>query len=319
MLCVLVILLGVIWVLEKGPSPSVTATFCKSMRETSALKFIPRLFLSAEEIDEYKSVSTEEAETAAVNTSLIQVSEHDSASSSEPAFKILDIASGTCKGKLMIVRDPLRVILGTSDQFAYLPGLELTEMVKKYDAIAGINAGGFKDDGGQGNGGTPEGLVISQGELLWGDGILTYNVVGFDANGVLIVGTMTGNEALAAGVVNGVSFKTYDGLASSLIINGEVQEQNLGSGVNPRTAIGQRSDGAVLLLVLDGRSVNTLGATMNDVVNIMLEYGAVNAGNLDGGSSSVMVNEGEIINNCASVTGPRKIPTGFLVLKEVAA
>ncbi len=319
MLCMLVILLGVVWVLEKGPSPSVTATFCKSMRETSALKFIPRIFLSAEEIDRYKSVSTEEAETAAVNTSLIQISKHDSASSSEPAFKILDIASGTCKGKLMIVRDPERIILGTSDQFAYLPGLELTEMVKKYDAAAGINAGGFKDDGGQGNGGTPEGLVISQGELLWGDGILTYNVVGFDANGVLIVGTMTGNEALAAGVVNGVSFKTYDGLASSLIINGEVQEQNLGSGVNPRTAIGQRSDGPVLLLVLDGRSVNTLGATMNDVVNIMLEYGAVNAGNLDGGSSSVMVNEGEIINNCASVTGPRKIPTGFLVLKEVTA
>ena len=90
----------------------------------------------------------------------------------------------------------------------------------------------------------------------------------------------------------------------------------LGSGVNPRTAIGQRSDGALLLLVLDGRSINTLGATMDDVVNIMLEYGAVNAGNLDGGSSSVMVYEGEIINNCASVTGPRQIPTAFVVLEE---
>ena len=86
--------------------------------------------------------------------------------------------------------------------------------------------------------------------------------------------------------------------------------------MNPRTAIGQREDGALLLLVLDGRSVNTLGATMEDIVNIMLDYGAVNAGNLDGGSSSLMVYEGEIINNCASVTGPRRIPTGFIVLKE---
>ena len=109
---------------------------------------------------------------------------------------------------------------------------------------------------------------------------------------------------------------THDGLASSLIINGEVQRQNLGGGVNPRTALGQRDDGALLLLVLDGRSINTLGATMEDVVNIMLEYGAVNAGNLDGGSSSVMVYDGEIINHCASVTGPRRIPTGFIVLKE---
>ena len=316
MLCLLVILLGVVWVFEKGPAPSVTAAFCKSMRETSALKFIPGIFLKDEEIDAFKSVSTEEADTAEVNTSLIRISDSGNTGSGEPAFKVIDIASGTCKGKLMIVRDPKRVTLGVSDQFAFMPGLELTEMVKKYDAVAGINAGGFKDEGGQGNGGTPEGLVIHDGEIIWGDGILSYNVVGLDGAGVLIVGTMTGYEAVEAGVVNGVSFKTYDGLASSLIINGEVQEQNLGSGVNPRTAIGQRSDGAILLLVLDGRSINTLGATMNDVVDIMLEYGAVNAGNLDGGSSSVMVYNGEIINNCASVTGPRKIPTGFLVLKE---
>ena len=68
--------------------------------------------------------------------------------------------------------------------------------------------------------------------------------------------------------------------------------------------------------MLDGRSINTLGATMQDVADIMLEYGAVNAGNLDGGSSSVMVYDGEIINNCASVTGPRNIPTAFIVLPE---
>ena len=55
---------------------------------------------------------------------------------------------------------------------------------------------------------------------------------------------------------------------------------------------------------------------MENVVDIMLQYGAINAGNLDGGSSSVMVYDGEIINNCASVTGPRSIPTGFIVLGE---
>ena len=127
---------------------------------------------------------------------------------------------------------------------------------------------------------------------------------------------MTGQEALDAGIYYAVSFVTHDGLASALIINGEVQYQNLASGVNPRTAIGQREDGAVLLLVLDGRSINTLGATMENICDVMLEYGAVNAGNLDGGSSSVMVYEGEIINSCASVTGPRNIPTGFIVLQE---
>ena len=144
----------------------------------------------------------------------------------------------------------------------------------------------------------------------------TVPVVGFDADQILHVGTMTADEALAQGLTDAVSFRTHDGLASSLIINGEVQSKNLGGGVNPRTAIGQCADGSVLLLVLDGRSINTLGATMQDVADIMLEYGAVNAGNLDGGSSSVMVYDGEIINNCASVTGPRNIPTAFIVLPE---
>jgi exopolysaccharide biosynthesis protein len=88
------------------------------------------------------------------------------------------------------------------------------------------------------------------------------------------------------------------------------------SGVNPRTAIGQRSDGAILMLVIDGRQVISLGATMEDLVDIMMEYGAVNACNLDGGSSSLMWFEGEYVNNCASVIGIRPVPTTFLVLKE---
>ena len=141
-------------------------------------------------------------------------------------------------------------------------------------------------------------------------------MVGLDAEGILIVGKMTGQQALDAGIRWAVSFNMEGAINGALVVNGEVQSQNLPSGVNPRTAIGQRADGALLLLVLDGRSVDTLGATLKDVCDVMLEYGAVNVGNLDGGSSSVMVYNGEIINSCASVTGPRYIPDGFVVLKE---
>ena len=316
LLCVLIVLLGVIWVLEKGPSPTVTETFCRSVRETSALKWVPRLFLSEEEIDRYKSVSTEEEETAAVNTSLIHMAEIPPAEENNPGFELLDINEGTCKGKLMIVYDPKRVILGTSENFGKEPGLTLTDMAAKYDAVAGINAGGFNDEGGRGDGSRPQGLVIKEGELIWGEEKGSYNMVGLDEDGILHVGTMSGTEALELGIRWGVSFVTYDGLSSTLIVNGEVQSKNLGGGVNPRTAIGQRKDGAILLLVLDGRSISTLGATMQDICDIMLEYGAMNAGNLDGGSSSAMVYEGEVINNCASVVGPRRLPTAFLVMKE---
>ena len=295
----LITLLGVIWVLEKGPSPTITEKFCRSMRETSAIRWIPNIFLSQEEVDAFKSESTENDETETVNTSLIRIAPA-AESGTEPAddgVELIAITRGTAKGKLLIVRDPSRVILGvSSEEFnAKTPGLQLTELVAKYGGVAGTNAGGFNDENGRGNGGVPQGLVISGGALLH---------------------TARADEALAQGLTDAVSFRTHDGLASSLIINGEVQSKNLGGGVNPRTAIGQCADGSVLLLVLDGRSINTLGATMQDVADIMLEYGAVNAGNLDGGSSSVMVYDGEIINNCASVTGPRNIPTAFIVLPE---
>ncbi len=316
LICIVLILLGLIWVLERGPSPTVTGMFCRSVRETSAIRWVSEIFLSDEELSAYKSISTEEVLTEAVNTSLIHISESSGNASTDNSVQVVDIAEGTAKGKLLIVRNPKQVILGTSDAFVQQPGLLLTDMVAKYNGIAGINAGGFNDENGSGNGGVPQGLVISDGELLWGDAVTPYQLVGLDKDGILHVGSMTGQSALEQGIQGAVSFVTHDGLASSLIINGDVQYQNLGSGVNPRTAIGQRKDGAILLLVLDGRSINTLGATMMDVVNIMLEYGAVNAGNLDGGSSSVMVYHGEIINHCSSVTGPRRIPTGFIVLNE---
>ena len=317
--CLVLTLLGLIWVLERGPSPTVTGMFTRSVRETSAIRWISNIFLSADELNQYKSVSTENTVTEAVNTSLIHIAEGSVTVLPEESVRLIDIAEGTCKGKLLIVSDPKQVILGTSDEFVRLPGLQLTDMVAKYDGIAGINAGGFNDENGSGNGGIPQGIVITNGEIIWGDASIPYHMVGLDSDGILHVGSMSGQDAISQGIQWAVSFITHDGLASSLIINGEVQRQNLGGGVNPRTAIGQRADGALLLLVLDGRSINTLGATMEDVVNIMLEYGAVNAGNLDGGSSSVMVYGGEIVNHCASVTGPRRIPTGFIVLKEGAS
>lgn len=85
------------------------------------------------------------------------------------------------------------------------------------------------------------------------------------------------------------------------------------AGLNPRTVIGQRADGAVLLLVIDGRQPQSLGATYQDCIQVMQEWGAVNAANLDGGSSTQMIYQGETVNVSASLYGPRNIPTAFVV------
>jgi exopolysaccharide biosynthesis protein len=111
-------------------------------------------------------------------------------------------------------------------------------------------------------------------------------------------------------VVDAISF------GPALIINGEsVPILGSGGGLNPRTAIGQRADGAILLLVIDGRQPHSIGATLRDVADVMADFGAVNAANLDGGSSTLMVYNGEILNSTSLLTGPRRIPTAIVVSK----
>ena len=117
----LITLLGVIWVLEKGPSPTVTEKFCRSMRETSAIRWIPNIFLSQEEVDAFKSESTENDETETVNTSLIHIAPASSGTGTaeDDGVELVAITRGTAKGKLLIVRDPSRIILGvSSEEFA---------------------------------------------------------------------------------------------------------------------------------------------------------------------------------------------------------
>ena len=213
-------------------------------------------------------------------------------------------------GFMMVILDPSRVIMGSKPNSFGYRGYTVAEMAQEFDAVAAINAGGFEDPNGQGNGSVPNTLVVYEGNVYFESSGTRTGFVGIDSNHILHVATtITSAEIKARDIQYGVCFGPV------LVANGEPCEMNV-SGVNPRTAIGQRSDGAILMLVIDGRQVISLGATMEDLVDIMMEYGAVNACNLDGGSSSLMWFEGEYVNNCASVIGIRPVPTTFLVLKE---
>ena len=121
LLCLVLTLLGIVWVFEKGPSPTLTGIFCNSVRETSILRWMSRIYLSEEELEPYILKSTEDLETEQVNTSLIHIAspeeKKEMGEESEPYLQLVDIAYGTCKGKLLIVRDPWRVTLGVSGEF----------------------------------------------------------------------------------------------------------------------------------------------------------------------------------------------------------
>jgi exopolysaccharide biosynthesis protein len=124
----------------------------------------------------------------------------------------------------------------------------------------------------------------------------------------LMVGNMPVSEAIANGMTEGITFGPV------LVSNGKaVNFDQAKGGLNPRSAIGQRADGAILLLTINGRQPGSLGATFQETADLMVKYGAVNAGNLDGGSSSRLFYNGEQLNKSSSLLGMRPVPNAIIV------
>ena len=229
-------------------------------------------------------------------------------------YKIIEINGKGYSGYLAVIYDPSRIKtvytkkLGASGQY-------LKQMAKDNDALIAINGGGFEDPNFNSNGADPLGITFSGGKLItsktWRG---TGGLIGFTEDNKLVLGKMTVKQAQEMKVRDGVTFGPF------LIINGKKSTilGNGGWGTAPRTAIGQRKDGIVLFLVIDGRTVTKPGANMNDLIEIMENYGAYNAANLDGGTSSAMVVNGEIINDPIDSTGAHRtrfISTGFILTK----
>ena len=337
LLLVAAALYSAMFLLVNGPSPTIGKLFVLSLKETSAGGFIADWYMSEEEIAVLQAERAEE-KAQEINTSLIKLPEkqddHDgelkgenpldtdrvdtdnngtgeAEDESPRGIEVHNVSGGTYNGKMLIIKDPTRVFVGVPDKYGEgASGLSLTKMIEKYGAIGGTNAGGFIDPGGSGTGGIPEGIVIYEGELLWGNEGSSYSLAGLDENGLLYVGKMTGARALGLGIKYAVSY------GPALIINGEPCNANrsLGGGINPRTAIGQREDGAILLLVVNGRQIDSLGATLDDLIEIMLSFGAVNASNLDGGSSTLMKLDGEYLNTSSYILGGERVLASTILI-----
>ena len=224
---------------------------------------------------------------------------------------IIETVSGEAyEGKMIVVWDPKRVILGSID-LNRGAGYTLQEFCEMYDAIAGINAGGFTDNMGTGNGGTPFGIVITDGNYMRVSDA-PWEMCTIDEEGNLKLGYFSVDEMKAMGTKWGASF------GPALLIDGQISEigVNFMSGLYARTVIGQRDDGAMLLLVVDGIQAHSAGCRGTDIIDIMNDYHAVSAYNLDGGASTSAVAYGEIIDIPSSVQ--RLIPNAWLVLRKGA-
>ncbi|MFI3200203.1 MAG: phosphodiester glycosidase family protein [Eubacteriales bacterium] len=308
-LFVLLFLYGSLHLIYHSDNEKTKEILTLSLLETSAAKFVPTLFLTQDtivDIVERNSITYQDVKT---DENLIEV-EYEG----NEEIQVVEISGATYKGRMMIINDPSRVYLATPDTGfgGSSAGLTVAEYVERDHAVAGINAGGFEDKNGRGNGSVPSGYVIENSEITYGDRHDVDCVTGFDSNYKLIVGKMSAEEALNQGIVNGLCFN-LSGIGP-LIMNGEpIAIDGTGGGLNPRTAIGQRGDGTIILLNIDGRQAHSIGASYHDIIEIFLEQGVVNASNLDGGSSAMMIYQGEVLSVSSSLVGVRQLPTAFLV------
>lgn len=344
----LILLVGTVVMLEYGPSKTARNIFVNSAMESSAGKFLATMFLGDEKVEEIMAMNSVGETDDITDTSLVKIETNNEKDndidkdknsgtennkndlnnaddsikteeyvdpcggtviSDEDGIKIIEISGSTYNAHIALIKDPKRVFVGTCPNFGdEYSGMTVKAMMDATGAVLGVNGGGFDDPNGTGKGASPIGIVIRDGQIAWGNENSTYEVIGFDKNHVLVVGNMTGKQAIERGIESALSFGPI------LIVNGKpTTVYGYGSGVNPRTAIGQAADGTVILASFDGRQANSLGATMSDIIDVLLKYGAVNGANLDGGSSCVMYYKGEYINKQSSFYGPRNIPTSILV------
>ncbi len=227
-------------------------------------------------------------------------------------YKVINVSGKGYQGFLVAIYDPSRIHIATT-QYLGVTGESILTVSERENAIIAMNAGGFYDPDWNGNGALPHGVVFSNGEIVseYVEANVGGGFIGFTKEDKFVLGSMSKYEAQEMGMRDAVQFGPF------LIINGKRSfvRGNGGWGIAPRTAIGQRKDGIVLFLVINGRLANSIGADMIDLCDIMENYGAYNAANLDGGSSSELVIEGKIINTpvAGGSNGLRNMSTFWVV------
>lgn len=243
-------------------------------------------------------------------------------------YKIIKISGTTIganyhyEGYMAVVYDPSNVIIRNSSTMEkeaninrYSSGEILSVISKKNDALIAMNGGGFYDPQFRSNGGVPHGTVISNGVVYPGHGqspSYYEGMIGFTKDNKLELNKkMTYKEALNSNYRDAVDFGPF------LIIDGVNKYKNVKkySWATSRTAIGQRADGIVLMLVIDGGQKHSKGACFADLAAIMEKYGAINAANLDGGTSTALTENHKYINSPwnGEKTTYRRLPNAWIV------
>ena len=319
------IIVALCFFLTYGPMKDFLVT---TSMTTMTHKYIARTFFSKKTIDKVLSENTIKKFDEGSNSSDIEFNNKIPSKfkndyekqildrKKNEKYKLIEFEFNGYNCFLTAIYDAKNVTIAQTEYLG-AQGETLRNISRKNNAKVAINAGGFVDPNGTGNGGVPMGPVIHNSKIAWGNADDSFEMVGINENDVLILENTTPQKAIEAGIRDAVNFGPY------LIVNGESAQitGNGGWGTNPRTAIAQRKDGIFLFLVIDGNGQNRYnwngrgGVTLNDLITILKKYDAYNAANMDGGASTNLVIDNKLVNEpCAiSETGERWLPNGWIL------
>lgn len=309
------------FVVTYGPWDYLRNLYVNTAMNTMDHKYLAKIFYSDEKIDKIMNsnyfVSIEEdvnlddivIDTSIKTTFKDEYEEELLTRDEDDLYKLINLKVGNANAYLVAIYDPTKVHVISKEKLGTESGERIITMCERYGGSVCINGGGFVDYGY--GSGIPTGVVIENGEIKWSDGDVSEtrdNIIGMTKDGKLkLMSNATANEALDAGITDGLVFGPF------LIVNGTPLEI-VGDpwGRSPRVAIAQRKDGIMMFLVIDGENYIN-GASLSDVVETLQKYGAYNAANLDGGTSSTLIINNKLINNPpkAKVTNGRYVVTGW--------
>lgn len=256
-----------------GPFEDIKLLYVASAYGTMNHKYFATMFFSDEALRAMiPGLGTDVSQNVEVQIDTDKTYEID-----DDTIEVQNIERFGIKGKIMIIHNPNRVAVGYSKYLdSETPtGQTTSEIVKDSGAVAGVNGGGFTNDDGRvdssnhtGTGGRVDGFIIHEGEVIqnsvgnyWNE---RRSVAGMTYGGNLIVGYFNSMDELY-----NLNVKEAIDFGPPLIINGNKQNP-VYDGVAPRTAMGQKVTGEIIMLVIDGRTITNPGASLYDHIGTSL-------------------------------------------------
>ena len=211
------------------------------------------------------------------------------------------------RGVLAVCKDPSRLSLQPSVYLGSV-GQYSGDICDAHDGVLAITASGFIDEGGTALGGLLAGYAMFDGKSYGTHMGYGYKRIELRSDDRLYI--VDAQSQVHPDTTDAVEFWP------AMIVDGErVVDENSGwDALNPRVSIGQSDKGEILMMVTEGRLATSVGATVTECADILLEHNCMQALNMDGGTSAMMYYDGEYITRCSNQALPygRQVPDAWV-------